>query len=129
MIWIKACRGGIGLLEQNSGIHYRFLDLDTPSRTATDLSAITRPPLEWPARSCLLASASSRFVGGLMVSFLGIAGSVCVTTNDRVFAGPYRSASFENCVQPMLARPSIWLIRENSLIFQMLVSPAEIALI
>jgi hypothetical protein len=44
--------------------------LVTPSRFATDASAIVRPAEEWPFRSSLLASFSSLAVGGVIISLL-----------------------------------------------------------
>jgi len=48
----------------------RLVRLATPSRFATDASAIVLPADECPFRSSLLASLSSLDVGGVIVSLL-----------------------------------------------------------
>jgi hypothetical protein len=58
---------------------YRFfLFFETPSLTATAISAMTRAPAELPDRSNLLACVNSRLLGGLIVSFLAISNSLLV---------------------------------------------------
>ena len=65
----------------------------TPSRFATDSSAITRPPAECPLRRSLLPSLSSFFVGGFIFSLVAIGmGLLAHRAQGSMFAKPSPSA-------------------------------------